>query len=193
METKRPRTTTLTSSYSATIKPSGVETSRLIPQTQAKKTVPTNPVPSKAPARQTKVLCNLCEKPCKSTRGLAMHMNTSHKCGYCDNMFANLDEHSKNVHETEACTECDLKFATVASLENHMTNVHQIKCESCEKNFYNEDTLKDHTKEEHEEECEICFERFATALNLLEPHQLLEHGIKPRVVKTFAGGMFMMV
>ena len=74
-----------------------------------------------------------------------------------------------------------------------MTNVHQIKCESCEKKFYNEATLKDHTKEEHEEECEICFERFATALSLLEPHQLLVHGIKPRIVKTFAGGMFMMV
>ena len=160
--------------------------------TEAKKaSVP----PVKIAARQTKTPCDLCEKPCKSGRGLSMHMNTSHKCGYCDGLFADLAEHAKNVHETEACTECEQKFVTAASLENHMTRAHLIKCQdqTCEKNFYNEDALKEHTKEEHEEECEHCFESFSTALSLLEPHQLMVHGIKPRVVKTFAGGMFMMV
>ena len=60
-----------------------------------------------------------------------MHMSTSHQCGYCDNLFANLAEH-ENVHETEACTECEQKFVTAASLQSHMKRAHQIKCDSCE-------------------------------------------------------------
>ena len=192
MESKKAKT----SSYSPVALPTGIQRPKVFSSTttltEAKKTaIPVPPV--KIAARQTKTPCNLCEKPCKSDRGLAMHMNTSHKCGYCDGFFANLAEHAKNVHETEACTECEQKFVTVASLENHMTRAHLIKCDSCEKIFYNEDDLKEHTKEEHEEECEHCYERFATELSLLEPHQLMVHGIKPRVVKTFAGGMFMMV
>ena len=159
--------------------------------TEAKKAYVQAPV--KTAARQTKTPCDLCEKPCKSARGLTQHMNTSHKCGYCDGLFANLAEHAKNVHETEACSECEQKFITVASLENHMTRAHLVKCNICEENFYNEDALNEHTKEEHEEECEHCFERFLKSLSLLEPHQLMVHGIKPRVMKTFAGGMFMMV
>ena len=192
LESKKAKT----SSYSPVALPTRIQMPKVFSSTttltEAKKTAITVPQ-VKIAARPTKTPCNLCEKPCKSDRGLAMHMNTSHKCGYCDGFFANLAEHAKNVHETEACSECEQKFVTVASLENHMTRAHLIKCDSCEKIFYNEDDLKEHTKEEHEEECEHCYERFATELSLLEPHQLMVHGIKPRVVKTFAGGMFMMV
>ena len=196
MESKKAK---ISSPTSPAANPIGNQKSKIFPSlptsTGGKKdaiTIPSSP-PVKVAAKQTKTPCDLCEKPCKSGRGLSMHMTTSHKCGYCDGLFPNLAEHAKNVHETEACTECEQKFVTTASLENHMKRAHLIKCDGCEKTFYNEEVLKEHTAEEHEEECEHCFERFSTALSLLEPHQLMVHGIKPRVVKTFAGGMFMMI
>ena len=190
MGAKKAKTSSPTSSSSPVqALPTGIQRPKIFSSSLTKTKKASIPVPLvKIAARQTKTPCNLCEKPCKSGRGLSMHMSTSHKCGYCDNLFANLAEHAKNVHETEACTECEQKFVTAASLQNHMKRAHQIKCDSCEENFYNEDDMKQHTREEHEEECEHCYERFATALSLLEPHQLMVHGIKPRVVKTSAGG-----
>ena len=192
MGAKKAKTSSPTSSSSPVqALPTGIQRPKIFSSSLTKTKKASIPVPLvKIAARQTKTPCNLCEKPCKSGRGLSMHMSTSHKCGYCDNLFANLAEHAKNVHETEACTECEQKFVTAASLQSHMKRAHQIKCDSCEENFYNEDDMKQHTREEHEEECEHCYERFATALSLLEPHQLMVHGIKPRVVKTFAGGLF---
>ena len=191
MGAKKAKTSSPTSSSSPVqALPTGIQRPKIFSSSLTKTKKASIPVPLvKIAARQTKTPCNLCEKPCKSGRGLSMHMSTSHKCGYCDNLFANLVEH-ENVHETEACTECEQKFVTAASLQSHMKRAHQIKCDSCEENFYNEDDMKEHTREEHEEECEHCYERFATALSLLEPHQLMVHGIKPRVVKTFAGGLF---
>ena len=190
MGAKKAKTSSPTSSSSPVqALPTGIQRPKIFSSSLTKTKKASIPVPLvKIAARQTKTPCNLCEKPCKSGRGLSMHMSTSHKCGYCDNLFANLAEHAKNVHETEACTECEQKFVTAASLQSHMKRAHQIKCDSCEENFYNEDDMKQHTREEHEEECEHCYERFATALSLLEPHQLMVHGIKPRVVKTSAGG-----
>ena len=189
MGAKKAKTSSPTSSSSPVqALPTGIQRPKIFSSSLTKTTKASIPVPLvKIAARQTKTPCNLCEKPCKSGRGLSMHMSTSHQCGYCDNLFANLAEH-ENVHETEACTECEQKFVTAASLQSHMKRAHQIKCDSCEENFYNEDDMKQHTREEHEEECEHCYERFATALSLLEPHQLMVHGIKPRVVKTSAGG-----
>ena len=189
MGAKKAKTSSPTSSSSPVqALPTGIQRPKIFSSSLTKTKKASIPVPLvKIAARQTKTPCNLCEKPCKSGRGLSMHMSTSHKCGYCDNLFANLVEH-ENVHETEACTECEQKFVTAASLQSHMKRAHQIKCDSCEENFYNEDDMKQHTREEHEEECEHCYERFATALSLLEPHQLMVHGIKPRVVKTSAGG-----
>ena len=189
MGAKKAKTSSPTS-FSSPVQalPTGIQRPKIFSSSLTKTTKASIPVPLvKIAARQTKTPCNLCEKPCKSGRGLSMHMSTSRQCGYCDNLFANLAEH-ENVHETEACTECEQKFVTAASLQSHMKRAHQIKCDSCEENFYNEDDMKQHTREEHEEECEHCYERFATALSLLEPHQLMVHGIKPRVVKTSAGG-----
>merc|ERR1712129_36408 len=153
--------------------------------------------PSVAPSRKAKVTdkvpCTLCGKMCKNSRGLSMHMTTSHGCNYCDKSFADLPSHIESEHRKECCTECSMKFVTSSALKSHMTGVHLVNCPECPEYFYNPSTLAEHTREEHEEECDICLERFPRAVATLEAHQATEHGIKPRVVRQFAGGCFMLL
>ena len=122
-----------------------------------------------------------------------MHMTKSHGCNHCDGTFKDLEEHTRNVHRTEQCTECSRKFNSTAELKKHLSQIHLVECDTCKAEFFNPDYLSEHRKREHEEECDMCQQRFLKTSSLLVGHLDIVHGIKPRVVKQFAGGMFMMV
>ena len=142
---------------------------------------------------EEKLPCSICGKLLKNKRGLSIHMGNAHGCNHCDGHFKDLPYHIKSVHNTEQCRECDMRFATEGSLKGHMDREHKIKCEICDEKFFNKSTLNEHIQENHEEDCYICQERFLTTSNLLKPHLEAVHGIKPKIVKQFAGGMFMMI
>ena len=151
-----------------------------------------NKVPSKK-AKVEKVPCTLCGKLCKNNRGLSMHMTASHGCNHCDRTFKDLEEHTINVHRTEQCTECSRKFNSTAELKSHLSQIHLVKCNICNAEFFNPHNFSEHRQEEHEEECDMCQQRFLKTDSLLEGHLDSVHDIKPRVIKQFAGGIFMMV
>jgi len=142
-----------------------------------------------------KELCMLCSKPCKGKRGVSGHMSTSHKCHYCGEHFAILDEHIKEVHERETCEYCSRKFPSTGDVDKHLQSVHFVKCEQCDEGFYVEQQLKDHVIEEHETEtCDICDQKMLIKDKLMDEHKDKIHGIKTMTKKEFGGGMmFMMV
>ena len=151
---------------------------------------------SNGPAKKAKVEkipCTLCGKLCKNKRGLSMHMTSSHGCGHCDGTFKDLEEHTENVHRTEQCAECSRKFTSTAEIKRHMSQAHLVECDICLAQFFNPSNMTEHRQEEHEEECDMCQQRFLKTAGLLEEHLDTVHGIKPRLVRQFAGGMFMMV
>jgi DNA-directed RNA polymerase subunit RPC12/RpoP len=140
----------------------------------------------------SKLPCNLCGKFLKNQRGLSMHTTTSHRCSYCSGTFTNLAEHTISQHEQERCTGCSMRFASKEILQSHMKHSHQEKCDLCEENFFSTESLEKHRSADHEEECDRCGERLlATDGQLMEQHLDTQHGVRPRVVRQFAGGMFM--
>jgi hypothetical protein len=147
----------------------------------------------KANVENEKVPCTLCGKLCKNTRGVSMHISSSHTCNHCKGTFKDLEQHIQSVHETEQCTECTEKFSSTTGLQRHLSQYHLVRCDICNKKFYSPNALRKHMQEEHEEECNMCQKNFLKTENLLEAHMENIHGIKPRVVKQFAGGMFMIV
>ena len=161
------------------------------PSKRALDPLSTSPIRKKS--RPEKLLCGLCARICKNQRSLSMHITTAHKCPYCEGKFENVSQHTRHVHETEACTECEMKVVTKSLLKIHMERMHAVKCESCNEPFFSKETLAEHRAKVHEEECDICHETFLKSSSLLEVHQSREHGIQPRVVKQFAAGMFIMV
>ena len=149
--------------------------------------------PTAKKSRPEKLPCGLCARICKNQRSLSMHITTAHKCPYCEGRFENVSQHTRAVHETEACTECQMKVVTKSLLKIHMERMHAVKCESCDEQFYRKEIWAEHREKVHEEECDICHETFLKSSSLLEVHQGRVHGIQPRVVKQFAAGMFIMV
>jgi len=140
-----------------------------------------------------KVRCSLCEKMVKS-RGMTQHLNLSHKCKYCGEMFDGVDQHISNVHEVFICEFCSVKFTEEALRYEHVQEKHRQKCLQCEDEFSSEENLKTHTTDVHEsEECDQCNTKFLIADKMLDEHRENAHGIKPRIMKQFSGGMFMMV
>ena len=140
-----------------------------------------------------KLPCPLCGRLYKNNRGLSIHMTSLHSCDYCNGTFKDLEGHIKIVHETEQCLECGIKFTSTTGLQRHLSKTHLVECNVCKKQFFNLDVLAVHMKTDHEDECEMCGEIFLKPALLLEAHMDTEHGIKPRIVKQFSGGMFMMV
>ena len=133
-------------------------------------------------AKVEQIPCTICGKLCKNNRGLSMHMTKSH-----------LEEHIRNIQRTEQCMECSMKFTLTAELKRHLSQIHQLECNICNAEFFNPNDFSEHMQKEHEEECDMCQRRFLKTTSLLEGHLDIVHGIKPRVVKQFTGGMFMMV
>ena len=138
--------------------------------------------------------CEFCMKMMKP-RGMTQHLNMVHKCKYCEQFVENLDNHIDQFHALEPCKYCSLKFSSQSKVEIHVEEQHLRVCTECDDQFYTEASLSQHVEDVHASEyCDICDEKLRKSDNLMDEHKDKVHGIKRKVMKSFANGMmFMMV
>ena len=142
--------------------------------------------------------CNVCGKVVYK-QVLAQHVDIFHKaeCRVClaKYFITELQEHIRNVHETEACDDCSARFAAKGALDRHIHSTHLVEtCQECEDRFKTVEDLDRHVDDSHPKEyCDEdgCDSWFKTK-NLLSVHKDKKHP-NPNKFLTFGGGMFMMM
>lgn len=116
-----------------------------------------------------------CEKKLSYRKNALDHINwhlnpDNYKCNECGKSYTSmkfLQNHFKNVHETNKQFQCDLcvmQTATIQQLRNHMTShtfsgPPEFECSFCYKKYVSEDKLKLHKKSNHSLNkymCEFC-------------------------------------
>ncbi|XP_052748265.1 zinc finger protein OZF-like isoform X2 [Galleria mellonella] len=159
--------------------------------------------------------CEACNKVYNAKSGLIAHMTSAHSnitayCTLCRRHFRtehNLAHHlrtnSKHITERDkrfTCAECEAKFLTKSSLQQHVDFVHlknsKYECDKCCKVFKNGSALKKHVSFVHEKIrpprnkiCDYCGRGFTT-LTILQSHIRTHTGERPlqcaRCPATFA-------
>ena len=146
------------------------------------------------------VVCKYCQTNKRILKTeLQGHVFRDHmeNCTKCCQRFLKIDlpVHVRNIHEKEACNECDSRFETKEVLATHLDLVHFTeKCDECSEAFKTETDLEEHKISKHPKEyCEEadCDAVFAVKEDL-EKHKEKVHP-NPNKFINFTGGMFMMM
>jgi len=105
------------------------------------------------------------------------------QCGICQLNFkvSKFRDHLRAPHRWP-CDHCRLKFAEKVSLDEHVTDAHDIflgkkkvyTCKFCEDEFKDKEKYKEHKNVKHKYDCSKCELKF-TSSSKLEEHSLEEH------------------
>ncbi len=116
-----------------------------------------------------KLVCDQCGKECSGEDELNIHINSAHKCPFCDISFKNKKPRLKHIQKAHSdmllikCTLCGKRFHEQMHLKCHHSLCHKDrgpkkshKCLFCNRTYKDIRSKKTHMEKDHSFECHIC-------------------------------------